>query len=57
MFWNKGGPVDYLVYDIRGMLNVPVGVHDGIRLEPGATERCRRHVGYRATIKIDYYSD
>ncbi len=143
MFGNKGDPVKDLVYERRGMWNVPVGVHAGIRLqpggiggggasykftvriqyvteadwytvagrhlpeiashdlinetnaetedigrstldvlnrddvavwvkvsktlgrgndgyfriEPGATERWRRHVGYRATIKIDYYGD
>jgi hypothetical protein len=32
--------------------------HDGyFRIEPGATERWRRHVGRRVTIKIDYFGD
>lgn len=32
--------------------------NDGyFRIEAGATERWRRHVGYRVTIKVDYFGD
>jgi hypothetical protein len=35
-FGMKGQPVQYVVMEQRGILNVPKGVHVGCRLEPGS---------------------
>lgn len=53
--------------DVRNRDDAPVYVkvskplgrgQDGyFKIDPGQTERWRRHVGYRVTIKIDFFGD
>jgi hypothetical protein len=55
LFGNDGDPVKYLDYDIRGMLNVPVGVHVGVRLEPGRIGG--GGASYKFTVRIQYVTE
>jgi len=55
MFGNKDAPVHYLVYERRGIFNVPVGVHVGIRLQPGGIGG--GGASYKFTVPIQYVTE